>query len=159
MDTHRGIAVYYNGRVSAVHGRNTTRDGYNLGLKYQCVEFVKRYYYERLGHAMPNSYGHAREFFDASVPDGGFNSDRGLKQFTNPGKFKPTEEAILVYGPTKFNAFGHVAIVTDVGSDKLSCISQNLGVGNGTRRTYALEKTVDGLWRINEPYVVGWLSK
>ena len=63
VDSLNGVFVYYNHSVGNVSGRNTTADGYNLGLKYQCVEFVKRYYYENLNHKMPNSYGHAKDFF------------------------------------------------------------------------------------------------
>ncbi|MDW5290896.1 hypothetical protein [Formosa sp. PL04] len=53
-----------------VSGRNTTPDGYNLGLKYQCVEFVKGYYYEHYNHKMPDSYGHAKSFFNSGIKDG-----------------------------------------------------------------------------------------
>ncbi|WP_413044376.1 hypothetical protein [Pseudomonas sp. YJ42] len=65
-----------------MRGRNLTQDGYNLGLRYQCVEFVKRYYFERHGHRMPDSYGHAKDFFDPQVGDGALNARRGLLQFT-----------------------------------------------------------------------------
>ena len=63
IDSLNQVIVYYNGGVNHVEERNT-KDGYNLGLKYQCVEFVKRYYYEYLNHKMPDSYGHAYSFFD-----------------------------------------------------------------------------------------------
>lgn len=62
IDSLNGVYFYYNGSVDNVVGRNTTADGYNLGLKYQCVEFVKRYYFEHFNHKMPNSYGHAKDF-------------------------------------------------------------------------------------------------
>ena len=62
VDEFNGVKVYFNGAVEHVGGRNLAADGYNLGLKYQCVEFVKRYYYERFGHKMPNSFGHAKDF-------------------------------------------------------------------------------------------------
>jgi hypothetical protein len=42
IDSLNGVYVFYNGKVSNVSGRNKAPDGYNLGLKYQCVEFVKR---------------------------------------------------------------------------------------------------------------------
>ncbi|SUD83261.1 Uncharacterised protein [Stutzerimonas stutzeri] len=54
-------------------GGNLSKDGYNLGLRYQCVEFVKRYYFERHGHRMPDTYGHAKSFFDPSLGDGALN--------------------------------------------------------------------------------------
>ncbi len=44
VDSLNGVYVYYNSNVGNVSGRNLASDGYNLGLKYQCVEFVKRYY-------------------------------------------------------------------------------------------------------------------
>ncbi len=64
LDSFNNVAVYYNGSVENIVERNTTPDGYNLGLKYQCVEFVKRYYYEYYHHKMPDSYGNAIDFYD-----------------------------------------------------------------------------------------------
>ena len=46
IDSLNGVYVYYNGGVSNVEERNLSEDGYNIGLKYQCVEFIKRYYFE-----------------------------------------------------------------------------------------------------------------
>ena len=66
IDNLNGVAVYHNGPTSNVLGRNTV-DGYNLGLKYQCVEFVKRYYYHHLHHKMPDSWGHAKSFFNKII--------------------------------------------------------------------------------------------
>ena len=40
IDSFNGVAVYYNGPVNNVSGRNLSPDGYNLGQKQQCVEFV-----------------------------------------------------------------------------------------------------------------------
>jgi len=90
LDSLNGVYVYYNGGVNNVVERNTTSDGYNLGLKYQCVEFVKRYYFEHYNHKMPDSYGHAKDFFDATIKDGEHNKKRDLRQFTNGSSAKPT---------------------------------------------------------------------
>ena len=63
IDSLNGVKVYYNGsNFAKSYGRNLAPDGYNLGLKYQCVEFVKRYYYQVYKHKMPNTQGNAREF-------------------------------------------------------------------------------------------------
>ena len=158
LDEFNGVKVYNNGKVSNVSGRNTTKDGYNLGLKYQCVEFVKRYYYERFGHKMPDSYGHAKDFFNIKYGDGAFNKERGLKQYTNPSSARPKKEGLLVYGPTPYNRFGHVAIITKVSDSTVECISQNLGQNNGTRRSYTLNRTSNGTYSIDDPYILGWLS-
>jgi hypothetical protein len=70
VDEFNGVKVYYNGSINNVSRRNIAKDGYNLGLKYQCVGFIKRYYYQRFNHKIPNSYGHAKDFFDPSIVDG-----------------------------------------------------------------------------------------
>jgi len=158
LDSFNGVDVYENGAVRNVNGRNTTSDGYNLGLKYQCVEFVKRYYYQVFHHKMPNSYGHAKEFYSIEVSDGEYNSQRGLTQYKNGSISMPKVNDILVYGAAPFNEFGHVAIVSKVTEESVECISQNLGQGNGTRRTYALSYA-NGRWKIDEPYILGWLRK
>ncbi|HEY8366311.1 MAG TPA: CHAP domain-containing protein, partial [Bacteroidia bacterium] len=97
IDSLNSVIVYYNGPVSNVVERNVAPDGYNLGLKYQCVEFVKRYYYQHFKHKMPDSYGHAKDFFDPKVKDGELNKRRNLIQYTNSSKSKPKVGDLLVF--------------------------------------------------------------
>lgn len=102
IDSLNGVYVYYNGSVGNVEGRNVAEDGYNLVLKYQCVEFVKRYYYEHLNHKMPDSYGHAKSFFEHGISDGKTNTTRNLLQFTNPSFSKPEVNDLLVFDGTAY---------------------------------------------------------
>jgi hypothetical protein len=81
IDNLNGVAVFYNAGVGHSSGRNLAADGYNLGIKYQCVEFVKRYYYEHLHHKMPDSHGNAKDFFNPALPGGSRNAQRDLLQF------------------------------------------------------------------------------
>lgn len=157
LDNLNGIPVYFNGGVNNVSGRQVTADGYNLGLNYQCVEFVKRYYYEHLGHKMPDSYGHARSFFDTTLPHGAFNSQRGLMQYANGADMLPQVDDLLVFGASWFNRFGHVAIVSDVADDSIEIIQQNPGPFAPSRERFALLRTPDGGWRIDHPRVLGFL--
>ena len=83
LDSLNGVIVYYNGMVGHTAERNLAPDGYNLGMKYQCVEFVKRYYYQRFHHKMPDAFGNARDFYDATLADSSINPKRGLLQFCN----------------------------------------------------------------------------
>lgn len=156
MDSLNHVIVYYNGDMNHVDGRNVTDDGYNLGLKYQCVEFVKRYYYEHLNHKMPDSYGHAKDFFNPQVKDGALNEQRNLVQFTNGSSSKPKVSDLVVFAGTTFNSYGHVAIVSRVGEDEVELIQQN--VGYASRQIIELEKSVHG-WRIDQSRVLGWLRK
>jgi len=158
LDSLNGVYVYYNGPVGHVEGRSIARDGYNLGLKYQCVEFVKRYYYQHLKHKMPDSYGHAKDFFNTNLADGQKNTRRGLTQFRNPSHSKPKVNDLLIFDGTTFNRFGHVAIVSRVGDHEVEIIQQNTGPGGNSRDTYGLSQK-DGSWKIYNRLILGWLRK
>ncbi|PKP03432.1 MAG: CHAP domain-containing protein [Bacteroidetes bacterium HGW-Bacteroidetes-6] len=158
VDSFNGVYVYYNGKVSHVSGRNVAPDGYNLGQKYQCVEFVKRYYYEHLHHKMPDSYGHAKDFFDPKLKDGQKNKCRGLFQYTNPSKQKPRPDDLVVYSGTSLNKFGHVAIISKVSSNEIEIVQQNPGPYASSRATYPLKKA-NGKWKIENDRILGWLRK
>ena len=79
------------------------------GQKWQCVEFVKRFYYEAKGHKMPNGYGNAKDFFDDTLPQGAYNSQRDLYQYRNGGNMKPAPDDLVVF---QRGLYGHVAIIT-----------------------------------------------
>lgn len=155
VDEFNGVKVYYNGKISHVSERNIAPDGYNLGLKYQCVEFIKRYYYERFNHKMPDSYGHAKQFFDDSIPDGNFNPKRNLLQFHNGSPTKPQVDDIIVLGWSKY---GHVAIISKVTDNDIEIVQQNPGPTASSRVTFPLIYK-DGLWKIDSFRVLGYLRK
>lgn len=127
VDSFNGVKIYYNGWVSHDSGRNVSKDGYNLGLKYQCVEFVKRYYYEHLNHKMPNSLGHAKDFFNCTLKDGAKNVSRNLTQYSNPSKSRPMVDDLVVFSGTTGNPFGHVAIISKVTDYYIEIVQQNPG--------------------------------
>lgn len=158
VDSLNGVFVYYNGGVAHLSGRNLAPDGYNLGMKYQCVEFVKRYYYEHLQHKMPDSYGHAKEFFDPKLADGEKNDKRGLVQYTNPGNTKPCPDDLLIYNRSMFNAYGHVAIVSKVSDTAIEIVQQNPGPFGSSRKTIPLSYE-HGKWKLAHKRIAGWLRK
>lgn len=156
IDKYKGVNVFYNGRARNVFGRNVTKDGYNLGLKYQCVEFAKRFYYEAYNHKMPDSYGHAKDFFDPSIGHGKLNPKRNMVQFSNRQYTKPKVDDLCIIGPSPGNQFGHLFIITKVTNTSVEFIQQNPGVGNPSRGTYQLQNE-DGTWNLKVPYLLGWL--
>ncbi|MCF8332043.1 MAG: CHAP domain-containing protein [Bacteroidales bacterium] len=158
VDSLNNVYVYYNGKIGHVSGRNLASDGYNLGLKYQCVEFVKRYYYEHLNHKMPNSYGHAKDFFEPLVADGQINPERNLIQYHNPGSSMPKVNDLIVFKGTTFNKYGHVAIISKVLNDQIEIIQQNPGPLAHSRRNIDLFKK-GRKWKIDNHLVLGWLRK
>ena len=158
IDSLNGVSVYYNGGVGNVDGRALSKDGYNLGLKYQCVEFVKRYYYEELNHKMPDSYGHAKDFFNSQIKDGEINKQRNLKQYNNSSKSKPKINDLVVYSGTTMNKYGHVSIVSNVTENEIEIIQQNPGPFGSSREKYRLTND-QGKWRIENDRILGWLRK
>lgn len=158
IDNLNGVTVFYNGGVGNVEGRNLTADGYNLGLKYQCVEFVKRYYFEHLDHRMPNTYGHAKDFFDHRLHHGQKNIDRNLIQYSNGSGSKPKVNDLLIFSETRFNPYGHVAIISAVTDDDIEIVQQNPGMLSDSRERFELENG-NGKWKIKKESVLGWLRK
>ena len=156
MDSSNGVYVYYNDHVKNISGRNIADDGYNLGLKYQCVEFVKRYYYEYFNHKMPDSYGHAKDFFNPGLKDGALNKPRNLIQHTNPSITKPKVNDIVVFKATANEPFGHIAIIAQVLNDEIEIIQQNPNPGIGYRERFGLVNQ-DGMWLIENVRIVGLL--
>lgn len=156
LDSLNGVKVYYNGGVGHTGERNVSEDGYNIGLKYQCVEFVKRYYYEFYRHKMPDSYGNAKDFFDQSLKDGQLSEKRNLIQFTNPSKSKPVIGDLVIFDGTAGNPYGHVAIVSNVTSQSIEIIQQNPGPFASSRVIIELDSNSNG-FKIQETRLLGWL--
>lgn len=156
VDTFNDVPVYYNGAISHSSGVNRAADGYVFGLRYQCVEFIKRYYYQRLGHRMPKPTGNARDYFDATVADGAINPARGLLQFRNGSPQGPQPEDILVFGPWPGNPYGHLGIISTVTADGIVIVQQNPGPKGRSRRPLSLLVSDSGT-KVNSPWVLGWL--
>jgi len=153
LDSYTKVAVYDNGLLFfRSYGKHYAVDGYYYGQKWQCVEFVKRFYHDAKQHKMPDVMGHARSFFDETVPDGALNSRRGLIQYRNGSTERPRPDDLLVFTDTKF---GHVGIVTEAGENAVEIIQQNI-LGR-TRQRLSLAVT-NGHYFITSPRTpAGWL--
>ncbi|CAI3939505.1 Secreted protein containing bacterial Ig-like domain and vWFA domain (YfbK) [Commensalibacter communis] len=135
IDELNSVKVYYNGGMNNVTGRNLAPDGYNLGLKYQCVEFVKRYYYEFYHHKILEAQVNAKDFLDMKTPSGQINCARGLLQFDN-GTVQPQIGDLLIFKGYLLNPYGRVAIISKVTDHNIEIIQQNPGPFTTSRVTY-----------------------
>lgn len=155
IDEYRGVPVYYNGILYAKsHGENYSTDGYYYGFKWQCVEYVKRFYYDAKNHSMPDGYGNAKDFFDENVAEGELNERRNLIQYRNGGNMKPKEDDLIVFNDTKY---GHVAIVTKVTDQYIEVIQQN--VWGKSREKYKLVEKDNKYFVGDKHKPAGWLRK
>lgn len=155
VDSYKGVEVYDNGKdYLECHGENYSKSGYLYGYKWQCVEYVKRFYYIVKKHSMPDVLGNARDFFDNSLEQGEYNKERGLYQYKNGGDVKPKVDDIIVFNNTKY---GHVAIVTKVADDYIEIIQQN--VYGHTRQNIKMVNN-DGIYTVGTGgNPAGWLRK
>lgn len=155
LDSYRGVPVYNNGLLFfRSYGKNYSTNGYYCGQKWQCVEFIKRFYDQAKGHRMPDVMGHAKSFFDENLPDGAMNQRRGLVQYRNGSTNMPRADDIIVFNDTKY---GHIAIVTEVGEKYLEVIQQNI-LGK-SRQRFSLVTTNDHYFVSGPSRPAGWLRK
>lgn len=155
LDSYRGVQVYDNGLMFfRSYGRHYSANGYYYGQKWQCVEFIKRFYFDAKNHKMPDVMGHAKSFFDETIPDGALNSRRDLLQYRNGSAERPRPDDLLVFTDTKY---GHVGIVAEEGDDFIEIIQQNI-LGH-TRQRFSLVAS-NGHFVVTEPRrPAGWLRK
>lgn len=153
LDSYAGVPVYNNGLLFfRSYGKHYASDGYYYGQKWQCVEFIKRFYHDAKHHKMPDVMGHARSFFDEALPDGTLNPRRGLVQYRNGSTERPQPDDLLVFTDTKY---GHVGIVTRATENTVEIIQQNV-LGH-TRQRFSLAVT-NGHYFITSPRMpAGWL--
>ncbi|MEM6884683.1 MAG: CHAP domain-containing protein [Verrucomicrobiota bacterium] len=155
VDSWRGVPVRYNGKPYwRSVGKHSSESGYYYGKQWQCVEYIKRFYFDALGHEMPEVMGHAESFFDPEVPHGELNPERELMQFRNGGNEAPQVDDLIVW---QQDVYGHVAIVSKVTEDQIEVVQQN--VISGTRQNLRLEKTAEGKFWLGplEWRPAGWL--
>ena len=153
IDSFLDVPVYYNGMTfTRSYGDHFSPDGYYYGQKWQCVEYVKRFYHRALSHKMPNVWGHAKDYYDPTINHAHMNYQRGLLQYQNGGNVKPAVNDLIVFtGPQ----YGHVAIITAVNDRDIEIIQQN--VFTKTRESLELVKRVDNYFILGAGRAAGWL--
>lgn len=110
-------AVYSNGPKYTSSSRNSV-NGYDTGLAYQCVELVRRFYYQYYGKQMGAGYN-AKDFFA--------NAYRwGMTAYANGGGMAPKPGDILCFNGNAGGGAGHVAPIVEVGADYVIIVQQNV---------------------------------
>lgn len=118
MGTFNGVAAYSDSSINHPSPDEHNNDtGINTGLKWQCVEYVNRYYY--LIHGITNLGGqNANQYYDNATA-------RGLLAYPNGGSTAPQVGDILSFGGGS-EGLGHVAIIREVGANYVKVIQQNV---------------------------------
>ena len=133
-DNYNGVPIYVNGHdYVQSHGKSFAADGYYLGQKWQCVEFVKRYFYTKFSFKFPVWGGNANEFMNFVYNQGELNKERNCYQYYNGDNEKPQVDDILVFSTSRY---GHVCIVSKVEGNTIEVVQQN--IEGKPRVTYTL---------------------
>lgn len=124
--------------------------GINTGYKWQCVEYINRYYKVVYGMDLKSTgiYGNAKNYWNWCC-----HSTIGLTKYANSGATPPAIGDILV---STAGTYGHVAIVTSVSSTQVGVIDQNFS--STSARTLTRNGNTVGSFG-NGYIVTGWVRK
>lgn len=105
-----GIAIYGS-------DGNDVRGEY--GLQFECVEFVNRFYAQRLHHQNMAQSGNADDYF-------WHTPNKGLVAYPNGGDVEPRKYDLLIFdgGPADGDV-GHVAVISEVTATTVTFVQQN----------------------------------
>ena len=113
-----------------IGSHNTYGDSYvggtYVGKKWQCVEYVQRYYRIVYGMNIKPAFGNANTFYTYNT-----HASVGLQKFAN-GSTAPQVGDILV---STSPSVGHVAIVTGVTATQVHIIDQNFSINSARTLT------------------------
>jgi surface antigen len=112
-----GVRVYSNSSSDYASGERSIVNGKDVGLKWQCVEYVNRYYLKKFGINLRDKHSnHAKTFW-------GNASKMQLDRFNNGGTTAPEIGDIAV---SDSGTYGHVAIVRSVSNNQMCVAQQNV---------------------------------
>ncbi len=129
-----GIFAYSNGEKTGGGGTCGTNSvsGYTTGYKWQCVEYVNRYFFQKFGKKI--SWGNANTYYSNA-------SSKGLKNAKNGGTDKPQTGNIIC---SAGGSYGHVAIIKEVGSNYIKVVQQNWSCSSSEIKLSMSVKSKDG---------------
>jgi glutathionylspermidine amidase/synthetase len=154
------VAAYSNCNAGCVIFTPNTEKGTYTGIKWQCVEFARRWLLGNLGVV----YGDVNTASDiwnkiqfvTQVSD---NQSIPLRAYENGSAEAPKVGDLLIYGKEYLNT-GHVAVITDVElhTGILKVAEQNYlnqsWPGNYSRQIDVINRS--GRYWVLDPYLLGW---
>jgi hypothetical protein len=138
------------------------------GYQWQCVEFARRWLWDRKALLLPDVNIAAEIFYVPHVYDPVAKANFPVRCVENGTAEKPVADVLIIYRPHSGNFPGHVGVITEVGDDYVCVADQNRdfkpwAAGTSYMMRFPL-KHADGLWTIVdegledvEP-VLGWVT-
>jgi surface antigen len=144
------VAAYSNGTVNYNSGQRNNVNGVDTGLKWQCVEFVRRYFYTIFGIS-PNG-GNALDWYPNAA-------SLGLDKYPNGGTTPPQVGDILCKGYTPGTPYGHVAIIKRVENNRVYTAQQNVSEDSTDLDKWLPLTVSNGTYYVGDSSIQGWLRK
>lgn len=156
------VPAYSNGDDDYFSGQPNHLHGVFTGYRWQCVEFARRWLLIRKTAIFRNIGSASDIWHDLThverVTDG---KKFPLIAHPNGSSERPKRGTLLIYARCRDLPFGHVAIITDVGSDFVRIAEQNYRFHRWTSdyaRQISLVKQ-DGGYHIRDRYrISGWME-
>jgi surface antigen len=146
------VAAYSNGSALYASYVNNSVNGIYTGMKWQCVEYVRRYFLSTFNTDLASKYnGNANYWYTNAAA-------MGLEQYANGGTTPPQVGDILcATGPS---SNGHVAIIKRITGSKIFTAQQNFA-NDSTDLDKPLTLTVsNGTYTVSGyTGIQGWLRK
>lgn len=156
------VIAYSNGNDSYYSNENSYLYGVYMGLKWQCVEYARRWTFLRKSSIFESVEGandmwtqltHVQRYLD--------EKNFPLKKHANGNQNPPTNESYLIYPIQRDMPFGHVAVIVDVLPNAIRIAEQNFYF-NYWPKNYSREipyRYKNGLYYIEDEYeVYGWIE-
>ena len=162
-DDPTGVKGFSNCNSSCVVFEPNKAAGVYTGIKWQCVEYARRWLYKNKGMVY-GDVDYAIDIWDKidhySTP--GTDETVATVNLVNGSSTPPKVGDLLIYAKVMFGGTGHVAVITDIDFEKQLIFvgEQNFAnkkwPGDYTRKISFV--TVGGQHWLHDPYLIGWKS-
>jgi glutathionylspermidine amidase/synthetase len=156
------VPAYSNGNDTYYSNENSFLNGIYMGLKWQCVEYARRWTYIRRSSIFESVEG-ANDMWNQlkyieRVSD---KAQFPLRTHANGSPNPPINESYLIYQVQKDMPYGHVAVIVDVLPNAIRVAEQNFYFYYWPYN-YARQipvEFINGLYYIKDQYeVYGWME-
>ena len=129
------------------------------GLKWQCVEFARRYLiinYNITFDSIDNAYNIFDLPYFISLKN---NMIIPIRKYVNGSKTPPMKDSLLIWN-SDHKKTGHVAIITNINNDMITIAEQNYNNNswNGNNYSRKLKIVFDNGYYIKSNNILGWIN-
>jgi hypothetical protein len=125
LGNNSGVIGYSNSNSSYTSNLPNYYNEIYTGMKYQCVEYTRRWLVQTQSLTY-DSIPCASDIWRLSALNSTVTGESiPFNRVPNSSKCPPRVGSLLIYRRNKFNPVGHVAVITEVGSDYIRVSEQN----------------------------------